>query len=168
MNSGDPRNRGWKVHDILTWCTCDVCRIAFLWKLLVVFVKSYIHHAVSTGFMTLANITRLLRTLVQNRICCACQQMIGTCRCAHQAQRRLSCDLTSLTLEQVLIMAVFIDESLSQLSGLLLFTFGKLFKGVPRTLSDILACAFMHLMLHAYYVWASYYPVICLQALLTG
>lgn len=50
----------------------------------------------------------------------------------------------------------------------LLYTFSKLFKGVPETLCDIPACAFAHLTLHAYCVWAGYYLVICPQALLTG
>lgn len=107
-------------------------------------------------------------TRAESNLLCMSTDDLNTCRCAHQAWRRLSCNPTSLTGEHVLIMAVLIDESVSQLSGLLLFTFSKLFKGFPYTLCDIPACAFMHLTLHAYCAWAGYYLVICPQALLTG
>lgn len=77
-------------------------------------------------------------------------------------------DLASLKRDHVLIMAVLADESVSQLSVLSLFTFNKLFKGLPRSLCDVPAWSFMRLTLHPYCARTGYYLVICPRALLTG
>lgn len=106
---------------------------------------------------------QILWTLVQNLIGCSVStDDVDTCSCAYWA------DLASLTRDHVLIMAVLADESMSQLSVLLLFTFNKLFKGLPHSLCDVPAWSFMHLRLHPHCAWTGYYLVICPHALLTG
>lgn len=143
------------VHMMSAWS-------GLLWKLSGICQKSYIYN--TAVYTTLHGISRhhtvSLGTRAESNLLCVSTDDLNTCRCAHQEQRRISSNPTSLTREHVLIMAVFIDESVSQLSGLLFFTFSKLFKEVSHTLCGILACALyispcMHTVHRLVIIWSS-------------